>query len=295
MDSSTIKPLEKNTFEISLKIGAAEIKEEYEKAIKKIVEDFEAPGFRKGKAPRDLVEKNINREKVASLIVQNLLPKKYPEIIKEHDLHPIVDPKIFIEEPKNIAEILDGKDLDIKIMVAGTPSVDLKDYKEKIKGTLSKDKIWTPGKEEKKEEKSESVEEKDQKKFVAIIDELLKTCSVEISEMIVESEVNRLLSQTLDEIKKLGLSLEEYLKNSGKTAEILQKEAKEKAENNLKLEFIFNAIANEQKIEVNQADIDAIIAQIKDEKQKAEAVKNSYQIAPVLLRQKVINFLMTLG
>jgi FKBP-type peptidyl-prolyl cis-trans isomerase (trigger factor) len=295
MTNTTLKSLEKNTSEILLKIQNPEIKEEYEKAIKKIIEDFEAPGFRKGKAPREIVEKNINQEKVASMLVQNLLPKKYSEAIQEHKLQPIVDPKIYIEEPKNISEILDDKDLTIKIVVAEAPIVDLKNYSEKIKGSAAKSKIWTPEKGEKQEEKPETQEEKDQKKFIMIIDELLKTCSVETADMIVESETNRLLSQTLEEIKKLGLSLEEYLKNTGKTAEMIQKETKEKAENNLKLEFIFNAIAKEQKIEVIQADIDNIIAQIKDEKQKEEAKKNSYQIAPVLLRQKVINFLMTLG
>lgn len=292
MLDSTLKTLGKNTFEISVLIKNDEIKKEYEIVIKKIVEDFEAPGFRKGKAPRDLVEKNIDKAKVASIVVQNILPKIYSDLLTKHDVHPVIDPKIAIEEPKNLEEILENTDLKIKIISAEAPKVDLKDYKDKIKAEDAKSKIWTPGKDETKKE--ESKEETEQKKFVTIIDTVLKTCQVEISDLIIEAETNRLLSQTLEEVKKLGLSLDEYLKNTGKTVEAIQKEAREKAENNLKLEFIFNEIAKSEKLTVEKEDLDKIIESVKDPKQKEEAKQNAYRIAPILLRQKVVDFLMKL-
>lgn len=294
MLSSAVAPQEKNTFQITVDLPNSALKEEYEKVIKKIVEDFETPGFRKGKAPRDLVEKNIDRQKVASIIIQNILPKAYQDAVREHNLHPVVDPKVYIDSPKNIEEILGSADLKIRITIAEAPKVDLKDYKEKIKGESAKSKIWTPEKGKEETKKEESKEEADQKKFVSMIDTILKTCSVNLSDMIVESETNRLLSQTLEEIKKLGLSLEEYLKNTGKTAEALQAEAKEKAGNNLRLEFIFNEIAKVENLTVEKADIDRVLAEVKDPKQKAEAEQNAYRIAPILLRQKVVDFLMKL-
>jgi len=295
MNKSTLKKQEKGVSEVSLIIESPKIKEEFEKLVVGAVANFEAPGFRIGKAPRTLVEQNLDKVKTLSYAIQNILPGVYSEIIKEHGLSPVIDPKIFLDEPKNLEEILNGKDLAVRIIVVETPVVKLNDYKEKIKGESAKDKIWTPGKAEPSEdEKKETKEEKDQKKFMSVVDTLLKTAEVEMSEMIIENEANRLLSTTLEEIKKLGLSLDEYLKNTGKTAEMLKKEAEEKATGNLKLSFIFDEISRTEKITIEKDDLEAVFAGISDPKQKSEAKKNAYQIAGILLRQKVVDFLMKL-
>jgi FKBP-type peptidyl-prolyl cis-trans isomerase (trigger factor) len=295
MINSTIVRQPKSLVEITSVIPNADIKVEYEEVMKKVVEEFEAPGFRRGKAPREFVEKNIDRDKVVSLVIRNLLPKAYEEAIKTHDLKPIVDPKVELTEPTELQKILESADLKVKITVAEKPAINLKDYKEKIKGETAKEAIWTPDKGTPQEKKpEESKEQVEQKKFVKIVDTLLKTCEVEFADMVVDTEINRLLTQTLEEIKKLGLSLEEYLRNTGKTTENLRSEASERAKSSLKIGFIFDEIARVEKLSVNPTEIEAIIAKIEDAKQKAEAQKNSYQLAPVLLRQKVVDFLMKL-
>ncbi len=292
MTTIKLNRLPKTTVEITATIPNSDIKTEYEVVMKKTVEETELPGFRKGKAPRDMVEKNIDRAKIATLIIRNLIPKAYSDAVKEHDLHPIIDPTLEIQEPKELIEILDEADLKLKITTCEAPSVKLNDYKEKIKAESAKDAIWTPDKgAPDKNQKEESPEIKEQKKFVRNIDILLKTCNVEIGELVIKAEANRLLSQTLDEIKKLGLTLEEYLKNTGKTADNLQAEAKTKAESSLKISFIFDEIAQNEKITVEKSDIDAIIAKATDSAQKAQIQANSYQLAPIILRQKVVDFL----
>lgn len=295
MITSTISRLPKSLVEITCIIPNADVKTEYEAVMKKVVEDFEAPGFRKGKAPREVVDKNIDRDRVISLVLRNLLPKAYEEAIKTHYLKPIVDPKVEITEPVELLKVLDGADLKVKITVAERPEIKLKDYQDKIRGEATKGKIWTPGKEMPDEKKPEETKEQaDQKKFVAIIDMLLKTCEVEFADMVIDTETNRLLSQTLEEIKKLGLTLDEYLRSSGKNVESLRAENRQKAESSLKISFIFDEIARVEKLSVDKAEIDTLIAKIEDVKQKAEAQKNAYQLAPVLLRQKVIDFLLKL-
>ncbi len=289
MITSIIARLPKSAVEITSTIPNSDIKAEYETTMTKIVADFEMPGFRKGKASREVVEKNVDREKTASIVIQNLLPKAYEEAVEKNSLKPIVDPKIEIIEPKEkFEEILNSSDLKVKFFTAERPDIQLKDYKEKIKTSTAKEAIWTPDKAAReKPDKEESREIKDQKKFMNIVDLLAKTCVVEMAEIVIEAETNRILSQTLEEIKKLGLSLEEYLRNTSKTAEGLKAEAKTRAESSLKMSFIFDEIAKIEKISVDKADIDAVIAKVQDKAQKAEIEKNAYQLAPVLLRQKV--------
>lgn len=295
MLTSTINRLAKNLIEITCLIPNPDIKTEYETVMKQVVADFEAPGFRRGKAPREFVEKNIDHDKVASLVIRAVLPKAYEEAIKTHGLKPIVDPKVELVEPVELQKILENADLKVKITIAERPKIQLKDYREKIKNASAKQQIWTPDKgtpDNKKPE--ESKEQTEQKKFVSIVDTLLKTCDVELADMVTDAETNRLLTQTLEEIKKLGLSLDEYLRNSGKNAVDLKNEARMHAQSSLNIGFIFDEIAHAENLSVDKAEIEAIVAKIEDPKQKSEAEKNSYQLAPVLLRQKVVDFLMKL-
>lgn len=294
MTNSQLKTLNNSTYEIILTIPNSVLKAEYEKILKKVTEDFEAPGFRKGKAPRDIVEKNLDKQKTASIVIQNILPKYYSDAIKQHNIKPIIEPKIYIDSPKNLEEIFKSADLIIRFQTAEAPKVNLKDYKEKIKTNSVKAKIWTPEKGKDEAKKEENKEETEQKRFVAAIDILLSTCQVDLSDLITESETNRLLSQTLEEIKKIGLSLEEYLRNTGKTAEQLRQETVEKAASNLRLEFIFNEIAKTENLKVEKEELDKVIEAVKDPKQKEEAKQNAYRLAPILLRQKVVDFLMKL-
>ncbi len=295
MITSTINRLPKSLVEITCVIPNTDIKTEHEVVMKQVVVDFEAPGFRKGKAPREFVEKNIDRDKVISLVIRNLLPKAYEEAIKTHGLKPIVDPKVEMLEPTELYKIIENADLKVKITIAERPTIQLNNYKEKIKNESAKQQIWTPDKGNPDNKKTEeSKEQTEQKKFVAVVDTLLKTCEVEFADMVVDAEMNRLLTQTLEEIKKLGLTLDEYLRNTGKTAENLRSEASERAKSSLKIGFIFDEIARAEGLSIDKTEVDAIIAKIENPKQKEEASKNAYQLAPVLLRQKVVDFLMKL-
>ena len=109
-------------------------------------------------------------------------------------------------------EILeDDKDWKFTASTCEAPQVDLNGYKENIKKITSGDKNYYS----RKEQKETSFEE--------IITELQKSVSVKISKIIVEQEVERLLAQTLSEIKRLGLTLDQYLTSTHRTVEELKR------------------------------------------------------------------------
>ena len=68
-------------------------------------------------------------------------------------------------------------------------------------------------------------------------DELIQEIQ-EIWPFLIEKETNRLLSQLLDELKRLGMSLDQYLASRGKTDEQLRSEYDERAEKDLKMEWV---------------------------------------------------------
>jgi len=282
---SKVKRLPKSEIEIIIKVPAGEVKKAYEKVLVEVVAKTEIKGFRKGKAPKKVVEKSVDKGKLYEQVISEILPRFYSEAVKEHNLAPIVNPKI---TPVSVKE---GEDWEFKALICETPKVDLGDYKDRIKEKTAGDKIWVPGKE-KEDEKEKRVSEA--KKVNMVLEILLKNARVELAPVLVEEEVTRRLAQTLEEVKRLGLALEDYLRSVGKTVEQLKEEQRNKAEETLKLEFVLNKIAEEEKITVEEDDINKAIngAKTKEEKERLEA--NKYVLAMLLRRQKVLEFLKTL-
>lgn len=275
-----LKRLENNSFELLLTLPWEEVKKSYAQIFEEVVKNAEVDGFRKGKAPKDLVEKKVDKNKLYEEVIKTLLPKAYSEAVQKENLKPVVNPQI------ETVEIAQNKDWVFKAKACEMPQVDLKDYKKTISDVNAKEKIWVPGKDETKPES----EDKD-KHFAHNMELLLQTATVHLSDILVENELSRLLSELLDEIKRLGLTLDQYLASSGKTQEQLRSEYREKAVQTLKLEFLLEKIAEEEKITVNDADIDKAINDAKDEKMKAALSQNKYQLASLLKRQQTLDFL----
>lgn len=290
MIKSTIKILPKSTLELEIKVSSDEVKKAYEGVIEAVIKNSEIKGFRKGKAPRDLVEKEIDKGKVYQEVLQTLLPKAYFESVKEHNINPVVDPKIELVSPEKLTDLEKGQELIIKAITATRPKVALKNYKEEIKKLKAKESIWIPG----KGDPQKKDEEKKGPSFEELLKTLLESTEVELSDILIESEANKLLSQTLDEIKRLGLTLDQYLSNTRKTIENLKSEASRKAITDLKLEFILTEIAKDEKLSVLPEEIDKVIEDNKDPKIKEQLRSQKYLLSSIILQQKTLDFVKNL-
>jgi trigger factor len=172
------------------------------------------------------------------------------------------------------------------------PKLTLGDYKKAIRelkaGKLKK--IWVPGADQKPEDK-----DKPQKPS---LDELLKaayeTVTIELPALLIEHEVNRLLSDLIDQTKKLGMSVEQYLSSTGRTADTIRKEYEDQARRTLTLEFALEDIADKEGILISDDDIDAVLKTAKSDEEKKALQAQRYYVASVLRRQKTIDFLASL-
>lgn len=278
MDSE-LKHLTNSTFELAITIPWEKIKATTEQITTEFIKNTEVKGFRKGKAPKKLAKEKIDKEKVFQEAVRQTIPNAYLEAIKKHSLNPITNPKI------EAVTLDENKDWVFKATSCERPEVKLGDYKDQIKKITAKSKIVIPGNPPAGGQPP-SLEE--------ILSVLLQSVSVEIPELLIENEVNRLLAQTLDEVKALGLTLEQYLSSSGKTPDSLRAEYTQKAVNDLKLEFVLDKISEEEKITVTDKDIDEAIEKTQDPKAKASLAAQRYLLAVILRRQKTLDFLKNL-
>lgn len=241
-----------------------------------LIKNVQVAGFRRGQAPKQIAKAKLNQETVREEMLKKVVGKAYNEAINEYKLNPIISPQIHIEV------FSEGTDIIFTALTCEEPEIDLKDYKKEIKGLNAKGKIIIPGKEEKKVTLDE------------ILDTALKTADIKIPEVLVETEISRLLSQLLDELKKLGLTLDQYLVSRKQDPEKLREEYKVKAEKDLKLEFFLRKVADEEKITVEKEDIQKALETIENPQEREEIMKNPYLVASIIRQQKTITFLSTL-
>lgn len=111
--------------EATLKITApaAEVKAGYKKAVKKIADQVNIPGFRKGKAPRAIIEMHYGKEAVKQEAFEIVANKAYSEALDQEKLIPVSDPKV---EESTFEE---GKDMELTIKVTLKPEPELGEYK----------------------------------------------------------------------------------------------------------------------------------------------------------------------
>jgi len=274
---STLAKQDNGTIILTIPLPSEKVKKTWEEVVVAAVKNTELPGFRKGMAPREMVEKSLDRVKVQDEVLRTLLPVAYTEAITEHKLKPVMSPRI------RITKIDEGKDWEFTAETCEAPEVKLTGYKEAIKKVTAKSKIVVPGKKESTEPNMDE-----------IMKTLLDTAKVTVPEILVETEAERLLAQMLDEVKSLGISLDQYLASTHKTVEQVRDDYKAKATQDLKVEFVLQTVAEEEKITVEKKELDEALekAQTPEERKNLEA--NIYLLASILRQQKTLDYLKSL-
>ena len=284
-----LKKLPKSTVEINLTIPSSDIQKEKADAFSRLQKELTVEGFRKGKVPLPIAEKHLSQEVVYQELIRVILPKIYAEILKKESLKPIINPRIELVKAK------EGEDWEVKITLAEKPVVELKNYKEVVKEVKTKVKkadIWVPGKDKSVEEKNPEANKS--KLINPILEAVLKEVKIEISDLIIDEELNHRLSRLVDDVEKIGLTTEAYLKSKNLTMDQLKSNYKREIEDTYKLEFILAEIADCENIKVEKEDLDKLLANIKDEKERKIASENSYYYASILRKQKTLDYLLSL-
>lgn len=118
----TVERLE-NEATLKITAPAAEVNAGYKKAVQKIADQANIPGFRKGKAPRAIIEMHYGKEAVKQEAFEIVANKAYSEALDQEKLIPVSDPKV---EESTFEE---GKDMELTIKVTLKPEPELGEYK----------------------------------------------------------------------------------------------------------------------------------------------------------------------
>ena len=128
---STIEKLSSNKVKLHFVVEPELFETGMQTAYKKNVGKINVPGFRRGKAPRKVVEMMYGENIFYEDAIDEIFPKVYSEAVKEHDITPVDRPEF------NLEQIGSGKELIFDIEVFVKPDVELGQYKgvEAVKHT----------------------------------------------------------------------------------------------------------------------------------------------------------------
>ncbi|MBV9713018.1 MAG: trigger factor family protein, partial [Ktedonobacteraceae bacterium] len=79
---------------LDIEISWDEMEKASDKAYRKLVAKVDVQGFRRGKAPRSLLERKIGKEYIYQEGLDDLISEAYRNTLKEHELTPITQPKL---------------------------------------------------------------------------------------------------------------------------------------------------------------------------------------------------------
>ncbi|MFC1720991.1 trigger factor [Patescibacteria group bacterium] len=152
---------------------------------------------------------------------------------------------------------------------------DIEDFKVKLKENLKVEK----------ESKAR------QKKRMAIIEKIIDGTKVDLPEIVVESELDRMMHQFQGDIARMGLKFEEYIKHIKKTEEDLKKEWRTDAEKRAKTQLVLNKIAVEEKIVPEKEKIDHEVKHLMEHYKDADENAARSYVETILTNELVFQFL----
>ena len=409
---------------LTIEMESAEVEESLEASYHRLVKKTKIPGFRKGKAPRAILERHIGKESLLEDALNALLPQAYEKAVKEQEIEPIAQPHIEIaqtdpvifkvtvplppiiklgdyhhlqvepepvevtEDDVNLAieqlrrqhaiwepverpvEFDDLVALDVYSNVEGKPFINMKEIQYHVVHDLPypvagfAEQLSGMRRDEEKEFKLQfpsdyprgelagkegwfkvKVSEIKQARLPELNDEFAREINpeletvdalreqvstslrlkaeqvakidfeerlikgvvdlaeVEFPSVLTDMEINRLLSERLRYLQREGRSLEEYLSYRNKTEEELREELRPPATKRVTRSLVMGKIAEEEKIEVGDAEIEAEIegmvrsaTENKDELQKFLNTPQSREsIEQLLMTRKTMQRLVEIA
>lgn len=264
-NQTNIEKLANKTFVAKLTISQDKIAKTHQEILKSIQADFESKGFRKGKAPMDVVEREISFEKLFEEVASKIISQEYGQVIKDNNLKPITQPQVkFDKQPTDFKT-----DWEIEITACELPEINLdKNYLEKIK------KI-----------KADTTLTDENKKTEEIVKSLISSAKLDLPAILIESDLQHQLSHLVEQAQQAGISVNQYLESQKTNIEDYRKNLEKRIIEEWTINLSIQKIALDEKIEVTEAEIKEVT-----DKNPA-LLQNINMVHYILTQQKVFDFL----
>ncbi len=119
---SAVETLSPTRAKLTIEVPFEELKPSLDAAYKKIAQQINVPGFRKGKVPPMVIDRQVGRPAVLDEAINNALPQLYVQALQENDIQPLAQPEI------DITKFEDNETLEFTAEVDVRPAITLPEY-----------------------------------------------------------------------------------------------------------------------------------------------------------------------
>jgi len=292
------KMSETGEIEIKSSIEAKEFDASIKTTLENIRKDFTLDGFRKGAVPEKIVREKIGETVLLYEAAEHVISHAYSHILQTEKIDAIGQPKV------SITKIAAGNPLEFTIVTAVVPEIKNLDYKtiateenkKPIDLPIVTDEELAKAKEKMPEVTKENlIQEKEhrarEKKRLELVDALAKNIDILIPEVLIDSEVNRMIEQMKHDIERMGLKFEDYLKHLKKTEEEMKKEWRPEATKKVKLDLSLVYIARKEKIIPDMTKVEEEVKHAKEHHKDIDENRARMYFSHMFETQAVFEFL----
>lgn len=349
--SVQINKLAKSEVEIQGEIEAGAFEAYYPKALQKVAEHIEIDGFRKGKAPENVLLAKVGEMTILEEMANLAINEEYPKILEQEKIdaisrpvititklarnnplgftiHTAVLPVVRLPDYKNIAKKvtsgLTDKDKDstvsdeelentiLDIRKARAPKTNLKDLAQStkegehtepavedlpelndefVKGLGPFENVADFRQKLRENLQIEKVNTLKEKTRIKIVEEILEATEVELPQILIDIELDKILYKMESDISQMGLKFEDYLTHINKTKEDLRKEFTDDAAKKAKLSLVLHEISKVEKIVVDKEALAKEVAHILAHYKDADPVRVEMHAENVLVNEMIFDML----
>ncbi len=109
---------------LQVEVSQPEVAAAFGRAVTKVARQVNVPGFRKGKAPRPILERFVGKEALRREAMELVVPHSYVAALEELRVEPVDDPEISLDQE----QLWDDRPLTFEAVVTIRPTVELREY-----------------------------------------------------------------------------------------------------------------------------------------------------------------------
>lgn len=121
---SSVEHLNDTRVKLTVEVPFDEMKPEFDQAYEAIAQQISIPGFRKGKAPRQLIEARVGRGPILEQVLNDVVPSRYSQAVDEHKLVVLGTPQW------DLSKVEDGQFIEFVAEVDIRPEITVPDFAE---------------------------------------------------------------------------------------------------------------------------------------------------------------------
>lgn len=119
---STVETLNPTRAKLTIEVPFEELKPMLDEAYKAIAKQINVPGFRRGKVPAAVIDRQVGRGAVLDQAINEAVPQFYVDALREHSLVPLAQPEI------EVTKFEDGEVIEFTAEVDVQPTIELPNY-----------------------------------------------------------------------------------------------------------------------------------------------------------------------